>query len=77
LFLLGVVLLVLCELALVALLGHRRRGLRSLRRLGNRDCRSGALGRRCYAMEIDPRFVQLSIERWQGFSGRTADRLDG
>jgi DNA modification methylase len=36
-----------------------------------------ALGRRCYAMEIDPRFVQLSIERWQAFTGRTAERLDG
>jgi DNA modification methylase len=36
-----------------------------------------ALGRRCYAMEIDARFVQLSIERWQGFTGRTAERLNG
>jgi len=35
------------------------------------------LGRRCYAMEIDPRFVQLSIERWQGFTGRTAERRHG
>ena len=29
------------------------------------------LGRRCYAMEIDPRYVQVAIERWQGFSGQT------
>jgi DNA modification methylase len=36
-----------------------------------------ALGRRCYATEIDPRYVQLSIERWQGFTGRSAERVDG
>jgi hypothetical protein len=35
------------------------------------------LGRRCYAMEIDPRYVQLAIERWQGFSGSVAERIDG
>jgi hypothetical protein len=29
------------------------------------------LGRRCYAMEIDPKYVQLAIERWQAFSGHT------
>jgi DNA modification methylase len=36
-----------------------------------------ALGRRCYAMEIDPRFVHLAIERWQVFTGRAAELLDG
>jgi DNA modification methylase len=36
-----------------------------------------ALGRRCYTMEIDPRYVQLAIERWQGFTGRTAVKVDG
>ena len=35
------------------------------------------LGRKALAMEIDPRFVQLSIESWQRFTGRTAERLDG
>ena len=35
------------------------------------------LGRKALAMEIDPRFVQLSIGRWQRFTGRTAERLDG
>ena len=35
------------------------------------------LGRRCSAMEIDPRYVQVAIERWQNFTGRTAERLDG
>jgi len=36
-----------------------------------------ALGRRCYPLKIDPRFVQLTIESWQRFTGRTAERLDG
>ena len=34
------------------------------------------LGRRCYGMEIEPRYVQVTIERWQGLTGRTAVRLD-
>jgi hypothetical protein len=33
------------------------------------------LGRRCFAMEIDPKYVQVAIERWQRFTGRTAERL--
>ena len=36
-----------------------------------------ALGRRCLAMEIDPRYVQVNIERWQRFRGRTAEQVDG
>jgi DNA methylase len=35
------------------------------------------LGRRCYAMEIDPKYVQVAIERWQRFTGRQAERVDG
>ena len=35
------------------------------------------LGRRCYAMEIDPKYVQVAIERWQAFTGKTAELLDG
>ena len=35
------------------------------------------LGRRCYALEIDPKYAQLTIERWQAFSGRTAVLVDG
>ena len=33
------------------------------------------LGRRCFAMEIDPVYVQMAIERWQNFTGRQAERL--
>jgi DNA modification methylase len=32
------------------------------------------LGRRCYAMDIDPRYVQMAIERWQAFTGKEAVR---
>jgi len=35
------------------------------------------LGRRCYALEIDPRYVQVAIERWQTFTGQTAVKIDG
>ena len=35
------------------------------------------LGRRVYAMEIDPRFVQLAKERWEAFTGATAEPVDG
>jgi DNA modification methylase len=32
-------------------------------------------GRRCYAMEIAPVYVQMAIERWQNFTGRQAVRI--
>ena len=35
------------------------------------------LGRRCYALEIEPRYVQVAIERWQAFTGQEAERMDG
>lgn len=34
-------------------------------------------GRRCSAMEIDPRYAQVSIERWESFTGEAAERIDG
>lgn len=30
------------------------------------------LGRRCYAMELDPQYAQVIVERWQTFTGKTA-----
>jgi DNA modification methylase len=35
------------------------------------------LGRRCYALEIDPTYSQVAIERWQAFTGGTAERVGG
>lgn len=33
-------------------------------------------GRRCFAMELEPKFVQVAIERWEAFTGLTAQRED-
>ena len=33
------------------------------------------LGRRCYAMEIDAKYCRVAIDRWQNFTGRTAEAL--
>lgn len=30
------------------------------------------LGRRCYGMEIEPRYVDVAVSRWEAFTGRTA-----
>jgi hypothetical protein len=35
------------------------------------------LHRRCYAIEIDPRYAQVTIERWHAFSGSVAERING
>ena len=34
-------------------------------------------GRTCLAMDIDPRYVQATIDRWEQFTGRRARRLGG
>ena len=31
--------------------------------------------RKCYAIEIDPAYCQVVIERWQNFTGKKAKRL--
>jgi len=35
------------------------------------------LGRRCYAIELEPRYVDVAVARWEAFSGQTAVRADG
>ncbi|WP_245584053.1 site-specific DNA-methyltransferase [Rubritepida flocculans] len=34
-------------------------------------------GRLCYAMEIDPRYVDVAVQRWQVFTGRAATLAGG
>jgi DNA modification methylase len=34
-------------------------------------------GARCYAIEIDPIYVEVALRRWERFSGQKAERLDG
>jgi DNA modification methylase len=33
------------------------------------------LGRRCYAMEIEPAYVDVSVRRWEHVTGRKAERV--
>ena len=33
------------------------------------------LGRRCYGMEIEPRYVDVAVRRWEEFTGRKAELL--
>ena len=35
------------------------------------------LGRRCYTCELDPHYASVIITRWQDFTGRTAEKIDG
>ena len=32
-------------------------------------------GRTCYAMEIEPKYVQVCIDRWEAFTGLKAERV--
>ncbi len=32
-------------------------------------------GRRCYAMEIEPVFVDVAVRRWESFTGKKAERI--
>jgi DNA modification methylase len=34
-------------------------------------------GARCYALEIDPLYVEVALRRWERFSGQAAVRADG
>jgi len=31
------------------------------------------LGRKCRAMEIEPRYVDVAVRRWEKFTGKTAE----
>ena len=32
------------------------------------------LGRRCYGMEIEPRYVDVAVRRWEEYTGKEAER---
>ena len=34
------------------------------------------LGRTCYMMEYDPRYVDVIIERWEAYTGKKAERMN-
>jgi len=33
------------------------------------------LGRRCYAMEIEPRYCDVAIKRWEDYTGQKAVKV--
>ena len=33
------------------------------------------LGRRCFAMELDPRYADVAVTRWEQFTGKKAERV--
>ena len=35
------------------------------------------LGRKCYAMEIEPYFVDVAVKRWELWTGKKAERIEG
>ena len=35
------------------------------------------LGRRCFAIEIEPRYVQVAVDRWEQFTGQKAVKVAG
>ena len=50
--------------------------------VGDPFCGSGAtiiaaeqLGRRCYAIEIEPTYCQVTIDRWEAFTGQKAEKV--
>ena len=33
--------------------------------------------RSCYAMELDPRYCEITIQRWEEYTGNKAVKLNG
>jgi DNA modification methylase len=33
------------------------------------------LGRRCYAIELEPKYVDVVVERWESYTGKKAERI--
>ncbi|MBN1125270.1 MAG: site-specific DNA-methyltransferase [Sedimentisphaerales bacterium] len=34
------------------------------------------LGRRCFAMELEPVFVDVAVQRWEKWTGQQAQRIE-
>jgi DNA modification methylase len=35
------------------------------------------LGRKCYAIERDPKYCDVTIRRWENFTGKKAELING
>lgn len=44
---------------------------------GSQIIAAETLGRRCYAMELEPVFVEVAVRRWEAFTGKKAQRVAG
>ncbi len=42
---------------------------------GSQIIAAETLGRRCYAMELEPTFVEVAVRRWEAFTGKQAQRI--
>ena len=50
--------------------------MHTLDRAGARIVETAVLfRRRCYGMEIDPRYCRVAIARWEAFSGEKAEKV--
>jgi hypothetical protein len=54
----------------------RRRLLRAVQRVGSQIIAAEQEGRRVYAMELSPVFVDVAVRRWEQFTGQRAE-LEG
>jgi DNA modification methylase len=34
------------------------------------------LGRRCFGLELDPRYADVAVRRWEQFTGKQAVRVE-
>ena len=58
------------------LLKHTRRGdicLESFSGSGSQIIAAEKLGRRCYAMELEPKFCDVAVRRWETYTGKKAE----
>jgi DNA modification methylase len=58
------------------LLKHTRRGdicLESFCGSGSQIIAAEKLGRRCFALELEPKFVDVAVQRWETYAGKKAE----
>ncbi len=60
------------------LLKHTRRGdicLESFSGSGSQIIAAEKLARRCFAMELEPKFCDVAVQRWESYTGHQAERI--
>ena len=67
------------ELFEIAMRNHTRKGdicFDPFAGAGPQIIAAERLGRRCFAVEIDPRYVDVCVKRWETFTGKVAEKLN-